>query len=103
MRGRREWPSPCDHFVNKHAEAPYISALIHWKPARLLGGHVLSGAHNDTRICLNDGSRCGCLPHLSIEFLCQFSETKIEHLNVSVPTYHDVFRLDVPMDDACLV
>src|SRR5437588_4954329 len=52
------------------------------------------------RLSVEDRERCCLTVAGEFVFLSQLSQSEIEHLHVAVWAQHDVFRLDVPMDNA---
>jgi len=76
-----------EHLVEHHAQRPEIGGGARALPLELLGRHVGGGPHR--RPFLGEG--------LGVE---PAGEAEVEQLHPSVRQHHDVFRLEVPVDDA---
>src|SRR5205085_1276171 len=86
-----------------HTETPYIGSLVHLKTARLFRRHVTDCAHNHAWFSVDRvDSFCLWIRNETLTF-SQFSQTKVQHLYVPIMPDHDVFRLDVSMDDSGLM
>ena len=87
----RECRGPCDHFKEHGSEAEHIASRVCFLSPRLLWRHV-SG-------CSHDSTRSGCVGALLS--LCRRDQrkTEIHHLHRLVAAQHDVFRLNVTVDN----
>ena len=81
------------------AHAPEIRAGVHLRTPRLLWRHISIGAHHYARLGTKDAQfRRGVL------FAdVKLGHSKVQQLHQSVGAKHDVFRLDVAVNDAGLM
>src|SRR6266508_3892703 len=86
------------HLVEDRAQRKLVGTEIDRLPARLLGRHVADGPHHGPGLCLLlDGRRqAGSLLLRRDE---ELGQTEIENLDETVLGDHDVFGLQVPVDD----
>src|SRR5215467_6972361 len=93
-----EWSAARDHLVKHNAKTENVAARINLLATRLFGRHVLHCAHHKAGGNVHVlGSSC---LGRSLLLLGELGQTKVEHLYVAVVAQHDVFRLDVAMDDS---
>src|SRR6185369_2884485 len=88
-----------NHFVKHHAQTPDVSAIVEsLHRQRLLGRHVTYSSHYDACFGVKQFA-------IGVALLPDgLRETEVEHLHDAVaPAQHDVFRLDVAMDDVRLM
>ena len=82
-----------DHLVHHRAERVEIGAGVGLLRARLLRRNVEQRSHDGAgRAVLERRLRLG-----------ELGQAEVEHLHVAVGPQHDVFRLDVAVDDAGVV
>ena len=96
LRFGLESPAPGEHFVQNHAEAENIGAMIGRAAADLFGRHVADGSHDDAGIGFSDG-----LGRIGVALWgFDFGEAEIENLGAAVARHHDVVGLQIAMDNA---
>ena len=71
--------------------------MIDFAAQRLFGRHIVDCPHNRAGLRVETESLPAVGNALALGQLCQ---TKVQHLNVAVATYHYVLRLYVPMNDS---
>src|SRR5438034_2842005 len=90
---------PSQHFVENGPECEQVAALIDLVPLDLLGRHVWDCPKDLTRTTETfDRSNAFGLNHTRRRYPRR--QTKVQHLDVAIRSDHDVFGLQVPMDDA---
>src|SRR6476620_6245380 len=105
---------PGYHFVENHTETPNISAFINRRAARLLRRHVTGSSQYRSTAGVSEGGRFrpvrrnpwhaeALRRRLSEGGFGKFRNPKVENLCVSVRSKHDVFRLDIAVDNAGFV
>src|SRR5688572_9743193 len=90
-----------NQFEQHHTEAPEIRSEIYRLPAYLFWRHVLRRAHQQFRLRMQ--SRSALKFDLISHALDQLRQSEIQNLYMAVVGNHDVFRLDIAMNHACLV
>ena len=96
-----EWRAARDHLVKHNPKTENVAARINLPATGLFGRHVLHCAHHQAggNVHVLGSSRL----RRRLLLFGEFGQTKIQHLYVAVVAQHDVFRLDVAMDDSCFV
>jgi hypothetical protein len=94
-RGRAvEGPLPRRELVENQSRGELVRAEIHGTARRLLGRHERRRADDDSRRGEKGRLR------VSEQGIRQLGDSEVEDLQESVRRNHEVFRLEVPMDDA---
>jgi hypothetical protein len=85
-----------EHFEHHHAKAEDVASSVDVAPLSLLRRHVRRGAEHDAgeRLVRRGAARFRCQP---------LGQPEIDHLHHAIGPQHDVFRLDVAMDDPRVV
>jgi hypothetical protein len=99
--GPGEGPPPRRHLVQDHPEREHVAAVVDHVSLDLLRRHVRGGP--EKRTLAGDGLLHLDLPVLVLPGGPKLREAEIEHFDRSVPAYHHVRRLQVPVNDATLV
>jgi hypothetical protein len=86
-----------EHFIEHHAEAENIRAMIGRSPTHLFRRHIADSSHDGAGIGFSNGLR-GIRVRWSLRL--QFRESEVENLRTAVVRDHDVIGLEIAMDDA---
>ena len=88
-------------FIEHDSKTENIRSRVRPLPAGLFGRHIIGGSHHRTRIrldmCLRFGFRIGFANARAL--FDEFCQTKIQNLNDAIAADHNVFRLDVAVND----
>ena len=104
-RRPREQLRAGQHLPQHHTERPDVCALVHHRPARLLGAHVGRSAQDHARL----GHRRGCdrgrigARARRRAGLQGLGQAEIEHLHRAIGPHLDVGGFQVAVNDAALV
>ena len=89
-----------NHLVEQCAKTPKVRTLVNVNSLRLLGRHVVRGAHHRPCASVDQGARRRFRIGGGPFCFSKFRQTKIEDLNVAVAPDHHVLWLDVAVNDA---
>ena len=91
---------PGGHLVEHAPEREDVRAVVDRASLRLLGRHVANGAHDDSRRGPGRERRLFRGRGEERRLCAQLRQAEIQHLDVSACRNHQVFGLDVAVDDA---
>src|SRR6266487_2207889 len=99
----RERHSARNHFIKHSTTTPDVCSRIHLKTAGLFRRHVAYSSQDHAWVCLEMWlcRRLWVTSFLRSYSFCQLRETEIQDFYVSVGADHDVFRLNIPMNNTC--
>src|SRR6266542_3629739 len=94
-----KWSAARNHFVKDYTQAPDISARVNLQCASLFWRHVGDRTHYFSWLGLSQRLRARFI--IESRRLCfQFRQTEVQYFHDTVASQHDVFRLDVSVNDS---